>query len=163
MNQKRSEQFCQAMYFDVHKKFLFPDHVARQACRCRKNHVNSHYDGKRKGWDWANYIFFHKERHSKIESLTEYGYSGIHNGTEVHHFLLGSNSTEVEAAVDVVWAQQEKYTFQVKPKVMIFMEKIECMKHSKVVLIFHEIREIDTGEKTVEQQGNKFAIKLAST
>ena len=40
-----------------------------------------------------------------MESLTEYGYSGMYNGTKVLHFLQGVKSTELEAAVNVVQAQ----------------------------------------------------------
>ena len=44
-----------------------------------------------------------------MESLTDYGYSGMDNGTKVSHFLQGIKSTELEAAVNAVWAQPEKY------------------------------------------------------
>ena len=42
-------------------------------------------------------------------NLTDYGYSGMDNDTKVHHFFQGIKSTDVEAAVNVVQAQQEKY------------------------------------------------------
>ena len=44
-----------------------------------------------------------------MESLTDYGYSGMDNGTKVHHFLQDIKSNDLKAAVSVVWAQQEKY------------------------------------------------------
>ena len=37
-----------------------------------------------------------------------YGYSGMGNGTKVHHFHQGIKSPELEAGVNVVQAQQEK-------------------------------------------------------
>ena len=42
-----------------------------------------------------------------MESLTDYGYSGMDNGTKVRHFL--NKSPELEAAVNVVCTQPEKY------------------------------------------------------
>ena len=44
-----------------------------------------------------------------MESLTDYGYSGMNNGTKVHHFLQGIKSSELEALANVVCAQPEKY------------------------------------------------------
>ena len=44
-----------------------------------------------------------------MESLVDYGYSRMDDGTQVHHFLQGLMSTELEAVVNFVWAQPEKY------------------------------------------------------
>ena len=43
-----------------------------------------------------------------MESHTYYDYSGMDNGTKVHHFLQGTKSTELEAVINVLQAQQEK-------------------------------------------------------
>ena len=68
-----------------------------------------HYDDERKAWDWNKYITLHKEQHDIIESLTDYGYSGMDDGTKVCPFLQGNKNTELEAAVNVVQAQLETY------------------------------------------------------
>ena len=65
--------------------------------------------GEKKWWDWDKYVTLHKEQHAIIESITDYGYSGMDNGTKVCHFLQGIKSTELVAAVNVVWAQPEMY------------------------------------------------------
>ena len=44
-----------------------------------------------------------------MKSLKDYGYSGMDNGTKVRHFLQGTKSPELEAVVNVVLAQPEKY------------------------------------------------------
>ena len=44
-----------------------------------------------------------------MESLNDDDYSGMDNGTKVCHFFHGIKSTELEAAVNVVWAKPEKY------------------------------------------------------
>ena len=44
-----------------------------------------------------------------MESLTDYGHSGIDNGTKAHHFLQDIKSPELETAVNVVCAQPEQY------------------------------------------------------
>ena len=45
-----------------------------------------------------------------LQSLANSGCSGNNNETNVHSFLQESKSTELEAAVNVVWVQPKKYT-----------------------------------------------------
>ena len=47
-------------------------------------------------------VALHKEQHNIMESLTDYDYSEMNNGTKVPHFLQGIKSTELEAADNVV-------------------------------------------------------------
>ena len=109
VKQRKSIQDGQVGYFDIHKHLLGHDHVARQDKDAETKLQTTHYDGEIKGWDWDNYVALHKEQHAIIRSLTDYGYSGMDIGAKVHHFLQGIKSTELEAAVNVVWAQPEKY------------------------------------------------------
>ena len=44
-----------------------------------------------------------------MKNLIDYGCSGMDNGTKVCHFFHGIKSTELEAVVNVVWAQPGKY------------------------------------------------------
>ena len=44
-----------------------------------------------------------------MESLPDYGCSGMDSGTKVHHFLKGIKSLELEEAVNIFHAQPEKY------------------------------------------------------
>ena len=83
--------------------------MARHAADAERKLQNSYYDSQRKGWDCDKYVAFHKEQHVIVESLTDYGYSRMDNGTKVCCFLEGIKSTELEALINVVWAQQEKY------------------------------------------------------
>ena len=139
----------------LHECFLSSYHVARQAAEAEKKQQISYYDVEIKGWDWDQYIALQKEQHAIMERLADYGYSGMGNGTKVHHFLQDIKSTELEAAVNVIQAQPEKngtdfdttvsYLGQtvtkkgpfvqsvhiaktrsqpVRPKVVVFMEKI---------------------------------------
>ena len=147
------------MFFDILKHFLGPDHVARQAIDAEGKLQNSHYDGERKSWDWDKYVALHKEQHAIMESLTDYGYSGMDNGTKVHHFLQGIKSPELEAAANVVCTKPEKYgtdfdavesylgmkkhldiqsvltattrSQPMRPKVVAFTGKVECKKYPK--------------------------------
>ena len=64
---------------------------------------------REKGWGWDKYVTLHKEQHAIMDSLRDYGYSGMDNGIKVNHFVQGNKSPELEAVVNVVCAQPEKY------------------------------------------------------
>ena len=44
-------QNVQAVFFDIHKQFLGPNHVARQAAEEDRKLQTTHYDGERKEWE----------------------------------------------------------------------------------------------------------------
>ena len=44
-----------------------------------------------------------------IKIMIDHGYSGMDEGTKVHHFLQDIKSTELQAVLNDVWAQPEKY------------------------------------------------------
>ena len=96
-----------AVYFSIHNLFLSPNHVTRQATEAERKLQSSHYDSKRKKWDWDKYVALYKEQHTIMESLVDYGYNGMDNGTKVCRFVQGIKSTELEAVVNVFWAQLE--------------------------------------------------------
>ena len=58
--------------------------------------------------NWDKYVILHKEQHTIMESLANHGYHGIKDGTKVYVFLQRIKSTELDAAVNIVWAQPEK-------------------------------------------------------
>ena len=118
------------MFFDIHKQFLGPDHVARRAADAEGKLQNFHYNGERKIWDWEKYVALHKERHTIMESLTDYGYSEMDNGTKVHNFLQGIKSIELEAVVNVVCTQPEKYGTDFDAVVSYLVIKKGLIMHS---------------------------------
>ena len=88
-----------ALFFHIHKWFLGPDHGAWQAAEAERKLQNSCYDGKRIWLDWDKYVALHKEQHAIMESLIDYGYSRMDNGTKVHHFLRGIKRSEFKDMV----------------------------------------------------------------
>ena len=109
MMQKKGMQDNQAVYFNAHKHPLGPDYMTRQTTEAERKLQTSCYDGERKGWDWDKYVALHKEQHVIMENLTDYGHRGMDSGTKVCHFLQGIKNTELEAVINIVWVQQEKY------------------------------------------------------
>ena len=110
VKQRNGMQNSWTVFFNVHKQFLDPDYVARYAAEAERKLQTSRYDGEREGWDLDKYVALNKEQHAIIESLTDYGYSGMNNGTKVHHFLQSIKSIELEVTVNIVWAQPENYS-----------------------------------------------------
>ena len=106
MKQRKVTKDSQAVYFDIHW-FLCCDHVARQATETERKLQSSHYDCEKDRWGWDKYVTLHKEQQTIMESLTDYGYSGMDIGTKACYFSQEIKSTELEAAVNVVWAQPE--------------------------------------------------------
>ena len=109
IKQRKATKDGPVVFFNIHKLFLGPDHVVRQSADAEGKLQKTYYDGERKTWDWDKYFALHKEQHAIMESLTDYGYSGMDYGTKVCHFLQGVKSSELDAAVNVFCTQPEKY------------------------------------------------------
>ena len=109
IKKRKNKQDGQAVFFDIQKWSLGPDHVAKHVAETERKLQTCHYDGERNGWDWEKYVTLHKEQHAIMKSLTYNSYSDMDSGTKIHCFLGDIKSTELEAVVNVVWAQPEKY------------------------------------------------------
>ena len=92
MSMRNREKPCRMVKLYIHKQFLSPDHVARHAADAETKLYDSHCHGERKTWDWDKYIALHKEQHAIMESLTDYGYSGMGNGKEAATFSVASRA-----------------------------------------------------------------------
>ena len=110
IKQMKSSLGGQDILLDVHQQILCTDHVARKATEAGTKLQNSHGDGKKKGWDWDKHVTLHKELYTIMEGLVDHGYIGIEDGTKVCHFLQEIRNTELEAVVNLVWVQPQKYS-----------------------------------------------------
>ena len=97
------------MIFNIHKPFLVPDHLTRQSTETKRKLQHSPYDDEKKRLDRDKYVSVHKEKHTIMESHADHLHSCIDNENEVHHFLQGIKSTQLEAAINAVWTEPEKY------------------------------------------------------
>ena len=61
VKQRRAMQDSPAVFFNIHKNFLGPNHVARNATDAEGRLQNSHYDGARNTWHWDKYVALYKE------------------------------------------------------------------------------------------------------
>jgi hypothetical protein len=54
------------------------------------------YNGEKKRFTWETYVRIHTEQRSVLNSLKEYGYSGIDHSSKVRHLLKGIKKTELD-------------------------------------------------------------------
>jgi hypothetical protein len=54
------------------------------------------YTDERKKWTWEKYVQIHTEQHAVLNDLTDYGYSGIDNGTKVRKLMAGIKTDALE-------------------------------------------------------------------
>jgi hypothetical protein len=62
------------------------------------------YTGERKRWTWEKYVQIHDEQHVVLNGLTDYGYSGIDNGTRVRKPMAGIKTDALDTVKDAVLA-----------------------------------------------------------
>jgi hypothetical protein len=69
--------------------FLGPNNVDNMAPEAEAKLGSVSYTGERKNWTWEKYVQIHAEQHAVLNGLTDYGYSGIDNGTKVRNLMAG--------------------------------------------------------------------------
>jgi hypothetical protein len=82
--------------------FLGPNNVDSMASEAEAKLGSVSYTGKSKKLTCERYVQIHAEQHAVINGLTDYGYSGIVNGTKVRKLMTGINTEAlytVKAAV----------------------------------------------------------------
>jgi hypothetical protein len=63
------------------------------------------YTGERKKWTWEKYVQIHAEQHAVLNGLTDYGYSGIDNGTKVRNLMEGIKTDALDTVKAAVLAR----------------------------------------------------------
>ena len=59
--------------------------------------INVTYRGEVTRWDFEWYATLHKEQHTILEGLKEYGYAGMDEGSKTRHLLAGIKTTELDS------------------------------------------------------------------
>jgi hypothetical protein len=69
--------------------FLRRKNVDNMASEAEAKLGSVSYTGERKKWTWEKYVHNHSEKHAVFNGLTNYGDSGIDNGTKVRDLMAG--------------------------------------------------------------------------
>jgi hypothetical protein len=75
--------------------FLGPNNVGNMANAANTKLSSTLYNGEKKRFTWETYVRIHTEQHYVLNSLKEYGYSGIDDSSKVCHLLKGIITTEL--------------------------------------------------------------------
>ena len=59
--------------------------------------INVTYRGEGRCWDFERYATLHKEQHTILEGLKEYGYAGMEEGSKTRHLLAGIKTTALDS------------------------------------------------------------------
>jgi hypothetical protein len=65
---------------------------------------NTFYNGERQNWNFEKFVQTHKDQHTAIEGLFQYGYPSLDKCTKVRHLIAGIQTTELESVTNQVWS-----------------------------------------------------------
>ena len=58
--------------------------------------IKATYRGEGRLWDFERYATLHKEQHTILERLKEYGYAGMEEGSKTRRLLAGIQTTALD-------------------------------------------------------------------
>ena len=90
---------------------LGPNNIGNMAATAEHKLINATYRGEGRCWDFERYATLHKEQHTILEGLKEYGYGGMDEGSKTRHLLAGIKTTALDSdriltygtLLDVLW------------------------------------------------------------
>ena len=84
-------------YMALKNHYLGPNNIGNMAATAEYKLVNATYRGEGRLWDFERYATLHKEQHTVLEGLKEYGYAGMDEGSKTKHLLAGINTTALDS------------------------------------------------------------------
>ena len=77
--------------------YLGPNNMGNMAATAEHKLINATYRGEGRCWDFERYATLHKEQHTILEGLKEYGYAGMDEGSKTRHLLVGIKTTVLDS------------------------------------------------------------------
>ena len=77
--------------------YLKPNNIGNMAATAEHKLINATYRGEGRCWDFERYGTLHKEQHTILEGLKEYGYSWMDEGSKSRHLLVGIKTTALDS------------------------------------------------------------------
>jgi hypothetical protein len=85
----QSNKYGRRDFLLIWNHFLGPNNIDKMSSEAEAKLGLVSYTGERKEWTWEKYVQIHAEQHAVLNGLTDYGYSGIANGTKVRKLMTG--------------------------------------------------------------------------
>jgi hypothetical protein len=83
---------------------ITPSNVDNMASEAEAKLGSASYTSEKKKWTWEKYVQIHAEQHAVLNGLTDYGYSGIDNGTKVRKLMAGIKTDALDTLKATVLA-----------------------------------------------------------
>ena len=84
-------------YMDFKNHYLGPNNIGNMAATAEHKLINATCRGERRHWDFERYATLHKEQHTILEGLKEYGYAPMDEGSKARHLLAGIKTTALDS------------------------------------------------------------------
>ena len=84
-------------YMAFKNHYLRPNNIDNMAATAEHKLINATYRGEGRRWDFERYATLHKEQHTILEGLKEYGYAGMNEGSKTRHLLAGIKTTALDS------------------------------------------------------------------
>ncbi|KAI2505147.1 hypothetical protein MHU86_9335 [Fragilaria crotonensis] len=84
-------------YLALWTHYLGPNNVDNMATQAEQKLQSTVYNGEQRRWDFEKYINVHKQQHSILEGLVEYGYSGIDARSKVRYLMDGIRTDKYDS------------------------------------------------------------------
>ena len=141
------------MAFNNH--YLGPNNIGNMAATAGHKLINATYRGEGRHWDFERYATLHKEQHTMLEGLKEYGYTGMDEGSKTRHILAGIKTTAPDSVKTQILCNAELRQDFAKC-VVLFKDYIKQTKVSKP----QELNISSTTTRTeIEQKNRKLTEK----
>ena len=86
-----------AVYMAFKNHYLWPNNIGNMVATAEHKSINATYRGEERHWDFERYATLHKEQHTILEGLKEYGYAGMDEGSKTRHVLAGIKTTALDS------------------------------------------------------------------
>ena len=86
-----------AAYMAFKNHYLGPNNIGNMAATAEHKLINATYREEGRHWDIERYATLHKEQHTILEGLKEYGYAGMDERSKTRYLLAGIKTTGLDS------------------------------------------------------------------
>ena len=83
-------------YMAFKNHYLGSNNIGNMAAPAEHKLINATYRGEGRCWVFERYATLHKDQHTILEGLKEYGYAGMDEGRMTRHLLTGIKTTALD-------------------------------------------------------------------
>ena len=110
--------------------FPWANNIGNMAATADHKLINATYRGERRHWDFERYATLHKEQHTILEGLKDYGYAGMDEGSKTKYDLAGIKTTPLDSVKTQILCNAE-LTQDFAKCIVLFKDSIMQTKVNK--------------------------------